>query len=122
MQPISSMIRRTGTQVRRQQELLAGRARKASTSFASETRTVGREIASAVRGEADAWTKYVRDSATVLADAVAPRSIERGFLSRVSSTLRALDARLRQRIHALESRGRARLKAKPRVKRQPVAH
>lgn len=127
MQPIGTMLRRTSHQVRRQQELLALHARKASTSFASETKTVSREIASAVRGEADAWSKYVRDTGAALTGALAPNSLERTVLVRASFALRALDARLRERIQAIESRRRARSKskrsngaAKLRAKRQPV--
>ena len=85
MQPIGTMLRRTSHQVRRQQELLALHARKATTSFASETRSVSREIASAVRGEADAWTKYVRDTTAELTGALKPNSLERTVLVRASS-------------------------------------
>jgi hypothetical protein len=127
MQPISSLLRRTSHQVRRQQELFALRARKASTSFAAETRDAGRDLASAVRSEADVWSKYVRDTASAVTDALTPHSLAHAVLVQASLGLRALDTRVRQRIHSFEGRKRARTRVKQsngapkaRVKRAPV--
>ena len=102
MQPIGSMFRRTTHHVTRQRELFALRTRKAGTSFATETRHAGRELAGAVRAEAGAWTRYVREGTAAIGGAVAPTSLERTLLVRIADALRALDARLRQRIHRLE--------------------
>ena len=78
------------------------------------TRGAGKDLATVFRGEADAWGRYV-------VEAVAPRTLERTLLVRVSVTLQALDARVRGRIEAL-ARGRAVRAAsrKGRVKRAVV--
>ena len=106
MQPIGTMFRRTTHHVTRQRELFALRTRKAGTNFASETQKAGRELAGAVRAEAGAWTKYVRETTEALGQAVAPTSLERSLLARVADVLRTLDQRLRQRIVRLESRAK----------------
>jgi hypothetical protein len=116
MQPIGSMLRHTGLKVSRQSELLALRARKASSTFASETRSASRELASVVRAEADAWGKYVAQSFT-------PRALERTVLVNVSHALRTLDAGVQHRLHAAEGRkrrvkGKLNGASKPRSKRQ----
>ena len=111
MQPISSMLRRTTHQVSRQSDLFALRARKATGIPAGETRTASRDFASAVRAEAGAWTKYVRETAAATTGALAPRAIERTVLVRASLTLRAIDATIRQRLDALDGSKR-RAKAK----------
>lgn len=128
MQPIGSMLRRTSHHVRRQRELFALRARRAGTSFVGETRDAGLDLASAVRGEADAWGKYLQETATVFTGAIAPHTLQRTLLERASHALRALDARLRGRIHALEGAKRARVRVKtvngatkPRAKRQAAS-
>lgn len=106
MQPIESMLRRTSHRVTRQRELFALRARKAGSTFTSETRTASRELVSAVRAEADAWTKYVREGTTAVSSAIAPVTIERTLLVRVDLALRALEERVRSRISKLEGRGK----------------
>ena len=128
MQPIGTMLRRTSQQVRRQQEALSVHARKASQSVTSETRTVGRELVGAVRGEADAWRKYVRDTVAAAGTALTPHSMERTLLMRTSLALRSLDARVRGRLRALETSRQSRAKtrrtngaAKARTKRQAAA-
>jgi len=112
MQPIESMLRRTSHRVTRQRELFALRARKAGSTFTSETRTASREFVSAVRAEADAWTKYVREGTTAVSSAIAPVTIERTLLVRVDLALRALEERVRSRISKLEGRGRRARSAK----------
>lgn len=69
--------------------------------FASETRHASRELASAVRAEAGAWQKYVREGTFVLGGSIAPVELERKLLVRVAETLRAIDMRVRRRIDAL---------------------
>lgn len=101
MQPIGSMLRRTRHHVSRQRELFALRTRKAGTSFAAETRQASRELAGAVRAEAGAWSKYVRESTSSLGGAIAPVALERTVLVRVADALRALDGRVRERIQRL---------------------
>ena len=112
MQAIGSMLRRTSHQVTRQRELFALRAHKATTSFMGETRDAGRDLASAVRTEAGAWGKYVRESATAATGTFTPRTLERTLLLRVSLALRALDARLHARLGATVGRKRAHSKVK----------
>jgi len=127
MQPITSMLRRTSHQVSRQRELFALRTRKATGSFTDETREASRELASVVRAEADAWSKYVRETAVAATGSLNPSTIQRSLLLRVSLALRALDARLRHRLDAITGRKRplrGKTKhngaAKPRHKRQSV--
>ena len=120
MQPIESMLRRTSHRVTRQRELFALRARKAGSTFSTETRHAGRELVSAVRAEADAWGKYVREGKTAVTGAIAPVVIERSLLVRVDLALRALVERVRSRIAKLDVRGkRAR---SPKAKRANGAH
>jgi hypothetical protein len=107
MQAIGSMLRRTSHQLSRQRELFALRARKATGTLTAETRDASQELGSAVRAEALAWRKYVQESATVATGNLAPHALERTVLLRVSLVLRALDARLRDRLGAIEARKRA---------------
>lgn len=92
MQPIGTMIRRTTHHVG-----------QAGT-------TARRELAGAVAQEANVWGTYVRQGAGSLM----PSSLERTFLTKASLTLRALDARLRRRLEALNGSGRTR-KSPPRA-------
>jgi hypothetical protein len=108
MQPIQSMVRRTTHHVARQQELFALRAKKAGSTFTSETREASRALASAVRAEADAWTKYVRERTVVATRAIAPVAIERTLLLRVDDALRAAADRVRRRLATIEGRKRPR--------------
>ncbi len=119
MQPIESMLRRTSHRVTRQRELFALRARKAGTTFTSETRHASRELVSAVRAEADAWGKYVREGRSAVTGAIAPNAIERSLLVRVDLALRALEERVRSRIAKLEVRGKRR---GPKAKRANGVH
>lgn len=121
MQPIGSMFRRTSHHVSRQRELFSLRARKAGTNFASETRHAGRELVGAVRAEADAWTRYVRESTATFGGAVAPKSLERTVLARVALALHAIDQRVQQRIHRLEGRPKPARRAKAK-RANGVAH
>jgi len=117
MQPIGSMFRRTNHHVARQRELFALRTRKAGSTFASETRNASRELAHAVRAEADVWGKYVRDGAATLGGSIAPVSLERKLLVRVAHALRSLDLRLRRRIEALDGHGK-RVRSPSKAKRR----
>lgn len=102
MQPIESMFRRTSHRVTRQRDLFALRAKKASTTFSSETRQASRELANAVRAEAGAWGSYVRESTQKVTGAIAPSAIERTLLVRASVVLRTLEQRVKQRIAKLD--------------------
>ena len=108
MQPIESMVRRTSHRVTRQRELFALRARKAGTTFTTETRTAGRELVSAVRDEAGAWSKYFREGTSAVTDAIAPKALERSILVQLNGALKSLEERVRSRIAKLEGRKRAR--------------
>ena len=110
MQPIESMLRRTTHRVTRQRELFALRAKKAGTTFSTETKHASRELASAVRAEAGAWGDYVRQSTQKVTSAIAPTAIERSLLARVDVVLRTLEQRVKQRLAQLDgSRTRARI-------------
>ena len=98
MQPIESMLRRTTHRVTRQRELFALRAKKAGTTFTTETKHASRELASAVRAEAGAWSDYVRQSTQKVTSAIAPTAIERTLLARVDVVLRTLEQRVKQRL------------------------
>ncbi len=130
MQPITTMLRRTTHQVNRQREAFALHARKATGTIVGETREASRELAAAVRNEADAWSKFARETTSVATGNLAPTAIERTLLLRVSLALRALDARLRQRLDSISGRKRSLRSSKAkrangvtksRVKRQAVA-
>jgi hypothetical protein len=115
MQSIQSMFRRSSHHVARQRALFALRARKAGTSFTAETKHASLDFASAIRSEAGAWTKFVRESAQAATHAIAPVALERTVLARFDVVLRAIDERVRRRIDALHghtSPNRARTKAK----------
>ncbi len=124
MQPIESMLRRTSHRVTRQRELFALRARKAGSTFTNETRHASRELVSAVRDEAGAWTKYFREGTAVVTNAVAPKTIERSILVQLDHALKTLEERVRTRIAKLEGRGKrpARAKAKRASHANGVAH
>jgi hypothetical protein len=102
MQPIESMFRRTSHRVTRQRDLFALRAKKAGTTFTSETREASRELASAVRTEAGAWGTYVREGTQKVFGASSPTAIERTLLVRASVVLRTLEQRVKQRIAKLD--------------------
>ena len=121
MQPIESMLRRTSHRVTRQRELFALRARKAGTTFTTETRHASRELVTAVRDEAGAWGKYVREGTSVVTNAIAPKTIERTLLVRVDFALKALEERVRSRIAKLEGRGKRTRSAKAK-RANGVAH
>lgn len=106
MQPIESMLRRTSHRVTRQRELFALRARKAGTTFTNETRNASRELVSAVRDEAGAWTKYVREGTSAVTNAIAPKAIERSILVQFDLALKSLEERVRSRLAKLEGRGK----------------
>lgn len=114
MQPIGTMLRRSGHHVTRHSDLFALRARKAGAAFAGETRDAGRELASAVRAEASVWRKYVVESTGAVTRVIAPVTIERTLLARAQATLRALESRVQRRLHALTGTKRAR---SPKAKR-----
>jgi hypothetical protein len=123
MQPIESMFRRTSHRVTRQRDLFALRAKKAGSTFSSETRQASRELANAVRAEAGAWSTYVRESTQKVTHAVAPSVLERTLLVRASVVLRTLEQRVKQRIARLDGH-RARVRVS-KVKKQlgnGVAH
>jgi hypothetical protein len=110
MQPITTMLRRSGHHVSRQRDLFALRAKKAGSTFAVETRDAGRDLATAVRAEANAWAKYVVETSR----GIAPVSIERNILVRIGGTLRALESRVQKRLHSLNGTKRVR---SPKAKR-----
>ena len=112
MQPIESMLRRTSHRVTRQRELFAHRARKAGTTFTTETRHASRELASAVRDEAGAWSKYVREGTQAVTNAIAPKTIERSILVQLDVALKTLEERVRTRLAKLEGRGKRARSAK----------
>src|SRR5512143_1978371 len=106
MEPVSTMLQQTGQHVARQRTVLLGRTRNATRTFASETRGASKDFVTFVRTEAKRWQRYVQKRADYTAETVlgslAPRAIERQLLARVDHTLRALDARVRIRLSALE--------------------
>ncbi len=123
MQPIESMFRRTSHRVTRQRDLFALRAKKAGTTFSSETREASRELASAVRAEAGAWGTYVRESTQKVTGAIAPTALERTLLVRASVVLRTIEQRVKQRIAKLDGhRTRARVTKAKRKLGNGVAH
>ena len=123
MQPIESMFRRTSHRVTRQRELFALRAKKAGSTFSSETRNASRELASAVKAEANAWGTYVRESTQKVTGAVAPSALERTLLVRASLVLRSIEQRVKQRIAKLDGhRTHARVTKAKRTLGNGVAH
>jgi len=119
MQPIATMFRRSTHHVTRQRELFALRARKASATFASETRDAGRELATAVRAEADAWRKYMVEGTRAIAPVTVLGALERRVLVRIDVTLRALESSVQRRLHARSGTKRAR---SPKAKRPRRTH
>lgn len=106
VEPIVSMIQETGQHVVKQQTALVARTRDAGAAFVEEAREAGRELARFVGVEAKRWKRYVRLRAASLESDVrivfAPSGIERKVLVGIDDTLRALDARVRSRIAALD--------------------
>jgi hypothetical protein len=116
---VVSKLQETGQHVAKKSDLLFARTRGAGEAFFGEVRNAGREIVVLVRNEAKGWRRFLTQSRSRLrieAKAVfTPKTLERELLSRVDGTLRSLDAKVRQRLGALEKRP-ARSARKPAVK------
>jgi hypothetical protein len=106
---IVSKIQETGQHVVKKSDLVLSRTRNAGLAFFGEVRDAGRELATLVRVEAKGWRRFLTQRSVRLkveAKAVlTPKTFERELLTRVDGTLRSLDARVRERISALEKRG-----------------
>ncbi|MGO9711377.1 MAG: hypothetical protein ACLQBL_21115 [Polyangiaceae bacterium] len=106
MDSVVSKLQETGHHVVKKSDLVFARTREAGKTFISEVRDAGREIAVLVKSEAKGWRRFLTQRTTRLrVDASAvftPKTFERELLSRVDGTLRTLDAKVRERIAALE--------------------
>ncbi len=106
MEPIANMLQQTGQHAARQRNVLVGRTRNATRTFAAETRGASKDFFSFIRSEAKRWQKWAQKRVDHTADAVfgslAPKAIERQLLTRVDHTLRAIDARVRNRLSSLD--------------------
>lgn len=109
MEPIVSMLQETGQHVAKQQTAFVVRTRDAGAAFVDETRDAGRDFVHFVQTEAKRWKRYVRARVTSIEsearkarEALTPTHLEKRVLSSVDDTLKALDARVRLRLAALE--------------------
>lgn len=106
MDSVVSKLQETGHHVVKKSDSVFARTREAGKTFISEVRDAGREIAVLVKSEAKGWRRFLTQRTTRLrvnASAVfTPKTFERELLSRVDGTLRTLDAKVRERIAALE--------------------
>ena len=127
MEPIVTMIQETGQHVSKQSTAIVLRTRDAGAAFVEETREAGRELVHFVQSEAKRWKRYVRLRVGTLEKgaraALTPVGLEKRVLVTVDDTLRALDARVRGRLSALEKRSRkpARRTARPTATRKKAA-
>jgi hypothetical protein len=108
VESVVSKLQETGQHVAKKSDLLFTRTRDAGEAFIGEVRNAGREIVGLVRTEAKGWRRFLTQRTSRLqveAKAVfTPVTLERELLSRVDGTLRSLDAKVRERLGALEKR------------------
>jgi hypothetical protein len=108
VESVVSKLQETGQHVAKKRDLLLSRTREAGEAFIGEVRNAGREIVVLVRTEAKGWRRFLTQRTSqfqVEAKAVfTPVTLERELLSRVDGTLRSLDAKVRERLGALEKR------------------
>jgi hypothetical protein len=121
---VVSKIQETGHHVVKKSDLVLTRTRDAGVAFFGEVRNAGRELAVLVRVEAKGWRRFLTQRSGKLKveakSVFTPKTFERELLTRVDGTLRSLDAKVRERLAALEKRGarpgarKANGKARPR--------
>ncbi len=108
MESVASKIQETGQHVAKKSDALITRTREAGESFFSEVRDAGRELVVFVRGEAKGWRRFLTQRSSLLEsearEIFAPKALERQILTQVDGALRSIDAKVRQRLLALEKR------------------
>jgi hypothetical protein len=124
VESVVSKIQETGHHVVKKSDLVLTRTRDAGFAFFGEVRNAGRELAVLVRVEAKGWKRFLTQRSGKLKveakSVFTPKTFERELLTRVDGTLRSLDAKVRERLAALEKRGarsgarKANGKARPR--------
>ncbi len=108
MESVASKIQETGQHVAKKSDALLARTREAGEAFFGEVRDAGRELVLFVRGEAKGWRRFLTQRSSLLESEVrqhfAPKALERQVLAQVDSALRSIDAKVRERLLALEKR------------------
>jgi hypothetical protein len=128
---VVSKLQETGQHVAKKSDLLFSRTRQAGETFLGEVRGAGRDLVGFVRVEAKGWRRFFTQRTSRLQSEAksifTPKTFEREVLVRVDGTLRSLDAKVRERLVALEkgtrkpARRKANGKAKPRARRTSAA-
>jgi hypothetical protein len=129
METLVSKWQETREHVSTQRDALVTRARDAGESLVAETRGAGRELAGFVGRESKRWRRYIELRVNAwehdVRSSLDVRALERGVLIRIDQGLRALDARVRDRLahigggtaRAPTKRGRGRKATRPRTRR-----
>jgi hypothetical protein len=108
VESVVSKLQETGQHVAKKSDLLFSRTRQAGETFLAEVRDAGQELVGFVRIEAKGWKRFLTQRTSRLQGEAksifAPKTFERELLSRVDGTLRSLDAKVRERLLALEKR------------------
>lgn len=106
MDSVVSKLQETGQHVVKKGDALLARTKGAGEAFLGEVKDAGLELVGFVRSEAKGWKRYLTQrTSRVQTEAralFAPRTFERGILTRVDGTLRTLDAKVRARLVALD--------------------
>jgi len=109
METVADRIETSRKTLREQLVLFTDRTRKAGLAFAEETRGASGELAEAVKGEAEAWSKLITARTTKLlpanGTAAAPKlpsaeveQLERKLLVGLRDMLSRVDAKLQSRL------------------------
>jgi hypothetical protein len=109
VESVASKIQETGQHVAKKSDALITRTREAGETFFGEVRDAGRELVVFVRGEAKGWRRFLTQRSSLIEsearELFAPKALERQVLTQVDSALRSIDAKVRERLLALEKRG-----------------
>jgi hypothetical protein len=109
VESVAAKIQETGHHVAKKSDALLARTREAGETFFGEVRDAGRELVVFVRGEAKGWRRFLTQRTSLFEhearDLFAPKALERQILTQVDGALRSIDAKVRERLTALEKRG-----------------
>jgi hypothetical protein len=108
VESVASKIQETGHHVAKKGDALISRTREAGEAFFGEVRDAGRELVVFVKGEAKGWRRFLTQRTSLFEhdarDLFAPKALERQILTQVDGALRTIDAKVRERLVALEKR------------------
>lgn len=121
METVADRIETSRRTLREQLLLFTDRTRQAGLTFAEETRGASGELAEALKGEAEAWSKLISARTGKLLPATNPPAAPKLAAADVDALERKLLVGLRNVLSRVDAKLQSRLAAEPAAEGAPIA-